>query len=82
VKVRKAKYVVFKGDVQGRRVSYSWCPLLGHVMIDVTGFVNRGTFSKGDEVSSSQVDVGAIVHPHTSRAVVDDDNTFVHEGDG
>ncbi|KAH8232104.1 hypothetical protein KR038_005672, partial [Drosophila bunnanda] len=69
-------------NVQGRRAGYSWCPLLGHIMIDISGFINRGTLDEGDKVCSLQVDVSAIVHTHTSRAIVYDEDSLVHMGDG
>ncbi|KAH8375699.1 hypothetical protein KR200_008595, partial [Drosophila serrata] len=82
VKVREAKYVVFQCDVQRRRAGYSWCPLLGHIMIDISGFVNRGTLDEGDEVGSSQADVSAVVHTHTSRTIIYDDDSLIHVSDG
>ncbi|KAH8292662.1 hypothetical protein KR054_008820, partial [Drosophila jambulina] len=81
VKVREAKYIMFYGDIEGGRASHSWDPLLGRVIAGVPGFINRGTFGKGDKVSSSQVDASEIVHAHMSRAIVDNDDTFVHDGD-
>ncbi|KAH8393203.1 hypothetical protein KR200_002088, partial [Drosophila serrata] len=82
VKVREAKYNVFQSNVQGRRAGYSWCPLRGHIMIDILAFINRGTLDEGDEECSFQVDVSAVVHTHTSRAIVYDEDSFIHVGDG
>ncbi|KAH8328933.1 hypothetical protein KR067_002982 [Drosophila pandora] len=82
VKVWKAENIVLQRNVQGRRAGYSWCPLLGYIIIDISGFINRGTLDEGDKVCSLQVDVSAIVHTHTSRAIVYDEDSLVHICDG
>ncbi|KAH8354582.1 hypothetical protein KR059_008805, partial [Drosophila kikkawai] len=68
-------------DIERGRASHSWDPLLGRAIVGVPGLIDRGEFGKGDKVGSSQVNASAIVHAHMSRAIVDNDDTFVHEGD-
>ncbi|KAH8236867.1 hypothetical protein KR032_001136, partial [Drosophila birchii] len=63
------------------RAGHSWCPLLGHIMIDVPGFVNLSAPDEGNQIGSLKVNVGTIVHTHTCWAIINDDNPFIHMGD-
>jgi len=51
-------------------------------MVDKSGFVDCGTLNEGDEVGTLYVDVSAIVHTHTKRAIIYNDNSIVNVSDG
>jgi len=82
VKVWKTEYVMLHSNIQGGPASYSWGPFLGHVIVDITGFINRGTLKKGDEVSASYMDVSVIIHTHTCRTIVYNNYAIIYVGNG
>jgi len=51
-------------------------------MVDITGFINRGTLRKGDEVRASYMDVSGIIHTHTCRTIVYNNDAFIYVGNG
>jgi len=66
-------------NIQGERASYSWGSFLGHVIVDITGFINRDTLRKGDEVSASYM---VVIHTHTCRTIVYNNGAFIYVGNG
>ncbi|KAH8298724.1 hypothetical protein KR059_011102 [Drosophila kikkawai] len=81
VKVRKTEDVVLHRYIQGGRAGYSWDPFLGVVVVDITGFIYRGTLSKGNEMRAPYVDVGAIVHTYTCRTIINNYDAFIYASD-
>jgi len=82
VKVWKTEYVMLHSNIQGGPAIYSWAPFLGHVMVDIMGFINRGTVRKGDEVRASYMDASGVIHTHTCRTIVYNNDAFIYVGNG
>ncbi|KAH8373129.1 hypothetical protein KR200_001975, partial [Drosophila serrata] len=78
VKVWKTEDVVLHSNIQGGRAGYSWDPFLGPVIVDVSGFINHGTRSKGNEMRASYMNVSAIIHTYTCRTIVYNYDAFIY----
>lgn len=78
----EAEHILVDGDVKQWWSCHSWSSCLGHIVINVEGFVDGGTIFEINEVRTLYPDFSSVVYSDLGYLVIDDTNSFIDWGDG